>query len=190
MERVGKYSLFIKRKVPSDFDITAEALEQVNNMLLFLANRALRVALIVLDEKKRLCHKLIIFLLGDVAGGFASECKKYCLDVLQDKQVLVFPTKRTENLMRQKTSKRIGKPAVKTMTAVLEFFLRQNFAFFFSPNSEREKKKDKSPRPSRRRKGGTKISTKFLGKEFLWANKNITKYFSTLFFREHLLVFL
>nr|WNL50129.1 histone H2A domain containing protein [Marseillevirus sp.] len=125
MERIGKYGLFIKRMTPKDTDVTKEASEQISAMLSFLAETLLRKANILLGEKKTMNHEVIFWLLRDIPGELGKHSKDYVDSVLYGKRELIFPTKRTENLMRTKTCKRVGQSAVKTLTAILEYFCRE-----------------------------------------------------------------
>ncbi|AMQ10667.1 histone H2A domain-containing protein [Brazilian marseillevirus] len=125
MERVGKYGLYVKRMSPKDFDVTKEAVEQINNMLVFLADKMMTKALILLGDKKTLKHDALFWLLRDVPGELGKHGKDYVDSALYGNKELVFPTKRTENLMRKKTCKRVGQSSVKTLTAILEYFCQE-----------------------------------------------------------------
>ncbi|ALH06745.1 histone H2A domain-containing protein [Port-miou virus] len=122
MERIGKYGLFIKRMTPKDTEVTKEAVEQISSMLSFLAETLLRKSTILLGDKKTIKHEVIFWLLRDIPGELGKHSKDYVDSVVYGKRELIFPTKRTENLMRTKTCKRVGQSAVKTLTAILEYF--------------------------------------------------------------------
>lgn len=141
MERVGKYGLFIRRKVQKDFDITAEAADVVNSMLVFLVEKVLKKVLIVIEDAKTIPYTLIFWLLSDFPQDLSFPLKEYIRDILEGKQILVFPTKRTENLMRSKTCKRIGQASVKTMTAILEYFCSHILSMSSQQTNKRGKKR-------------------------------------------------
>nr|WNL49935.1 histone H2A domain containing protein [Marseillevirus sp.] len=141
MDRVGKYGLFIKRISPKDADVTKETIETVNNMLVFLAEKLTKQANIIVGDKKTLRHDVFLWLLTDIQGELGKHSQDFANSALYGKKELVFPTKRTENLMRKNTCLRVSQSAVKTLTAILEYFCGQIMEASFS-----QAKKDKRKR--------------------------------------------
>ncbi|AHC54762.1 histone H2A domain-containing protein [Tunisvirus fontaine2] len=125
MERIGNYTLFVKRMTPEGFEVTKEAVSQINNMLVFLADKTITKALILLGDKKTLKHDILFWLLRDIPGELGKHGRDYVDSVLYANKELVFPTKRTENLIRKKSCKRVGKSSVQALTAILEYFCRE-----------------------------------------------------------------
>ncbi|ADB03947.1 histone 2A-domain-containing protein [Marseillevirus marseillevirus] len=140
MDRVGKYGLFIKRISPKDADITKESLETVNNMLVFLAEKLTKQANIIIDQKT-LRHDAFLWLLTDIQGELGKHSQDFANSVLYGEKELVFPTKRTENLMRKNTCLRISRSAVKTLTAILEYFCGQIMEASFSQAKKSKRKR-------------------------------------------------
>ncbi|AIT54762.1 conserved histone H2A domain-containing protein [Melbournevirus] len=140
MDRVGKYGLFIKRISPKDADITKESLETVNNMLVFLAEKLTKQANIIIDQKT-LRHDAFLWLLTDIQGELGKHSQDFANSVLYGEKELVFPTKRTENLMRKNTCLRISQSAVKTLTAILEYFCGQIMEASFSQAKKSKRKR-------------------------------------------------
>lgn len=140
MDRVGKYGLFIKRISPKNADVTKEALETVNNMLVFLAEKLTKQANIIIDQKT-LRHDAFLWLLTDIQGELGKHSQDFVNSVLYGGKELVFPTKRTENLMRKNTCLRISQSAVKTLTAILEYFCGQIMEASFSQAKKNKRKR-------------------------------------------------
>ncbi|AGV01521.1 histone 2A-domain-containing protein [Cannes 8 virus] len=140
MDRVGKYGLFIKRISPKNADVTKEALETVNNMLVFLAEKLTKQANIIIDQKT-LRHDAFLWLLTDIQGELGKHSQDFANSVLYGGKELVFPTKRTENLMRKNTCLRISQSAVKTLTAILEYFCGQIMEASFSQAKKSKRKR-------------------------------------------------
>ncbi|AVR52881.1 histone 2A-domain-containing protein [Marseillevirus Shanghai 1] len=140
MDRVGKYGLFIKRISPKNADVTKEALETVNNMLVFLAEKLTKQANIIIDQKT-LRHDAFLWLLTDIQGELGKHSQDFANSVLYGGKELVFPTKRTENLMRKNTCLRISRSAVKTLTAILEYFCGQIMEASFSQAKKSKRKR-------------------------------------------------
>ncbi|BAU80079.1 histone 2A-domain-containing protein [Tokyovirus A1] len=140
MDRVGKYGLFVKRISPKDADVTKEALETVNNMLVFLAEKLTKQATIIVGDKKTIKHDVFLWLLTDIQGELGKHSQDFANSVLYGGKELVFPTKRTENLMRKNTCLRISQNAVRALTAILEYFCGQIMEASFS-QAKRNKRK-------------------------------------------------
>jgi len=141
MDRVGKYGLFIKRISPKDADVTKEAVETVNNMLVFLAEKLTKQASIISGDKKTLRHDAFLWLLTDIQGELGKHSQDFANSVLYGGKELVFPTKRTENLMRKTSCMRISQSAVRCLTAILEYFCGQIMEASFSQAKKNKKKR-------------------------------------------------
>lgn len=127
--RIGRYQSFIKKlakDINPEIGITKEALETLNSMVVSLADRLIFQMMILLDQKtKTIKHDLVFYAAQDLPGELQKHTKDFITSALFAKKKLIFPTKRTENLLREKTCKRISKASVVAFTAALEHVTRE-----------------------------------------------------------------